>query len=128
MKLLQTTFILFLLVASSHTFGQSLKITSVGSADNYSAKLLEKQLVGKELELTLFQDSALVVIAPLHQKEKMKQTGVNQYMRTDSTDTGKSSSELTLLKTKGQLSSINLKLISTSQAGDKTEIWIIAKP
>jgi hypothetical protein len=80
------------------------------------------------VELTLFKDSALVFIAPLHQTEKLKQISMNQYMRTDTVDKDISSSLLTVNKIQDHLLSINLKLTKSNQAGDKKETWIIAKP
>ena len=128
MKLLQSTALLFLLMLCNSAFSQSLKITSVGSEDNVSYKLIEKQIVGKKLELTLYNDSAIVFIAALHQTEKMKQINLNQYMRTDSTDKNMTLSLLTVHGTQKQLLSINLRLVYLGEAGDKMEIWLIAKP
>jgi hypothetical protein len=128
MKLLQSVAFLFLLMACNNAIGQSLKITSIGSEDNVSYKLIEKQIVGKKLELTLCKDSAIVFIAALHQKEKMKQINLNQYMRTDSTDKDITLSLLTVHRTQTQLLSINLRLVYLGEAGDKMEIWLIAKP
>ncbi len=128
MKLFKLSALLLLLMVCNTTIAQSLKITSVGSADNVSYKVIEKQLVGKKLELMLYNDSATVFIAALHQTEKMKQITLNQYMRTDSTDENKTLSLLTVHKTQTKLLSINLKLLYLGEAGDKMELWIIAKP
>ncbi|MGZ3764525.1 MAG: hypothetical protein ACXVA2_07660 [Mucilaginibacter sp.] len=128
MKVISAAVLFFLLITCDVAMGQSLKITSIGSADRISAKILEKQLVGKKLELTLYKDSALVFVVPLHQREKMKQVSMNQYMRTDSTEKERTLSLLTISQFNGQLLSVNLKLLYSDLQGDQKEIWIIAKP
>ncbi|MGZ3778826.1 MAG: hypothetical protein ACXVJB_05625 [Mucilaginibacter sp.] len=128
MKLAHATVTLCFFVVCNIAFSQTLKITSVSSPDRISGKLLEKQLVGKTLELTFYKDSATVAIAALHKNEKMKQTDTNQYTNINTASEQKSTSQLTLVKMLDKLSAIKLKLVTENEAGDKMEILIIAKP
>src|SRR5579862_5037038 len=129
MKWLRYALILLCLIISYSDFAQTLKITSVGSDNKSSQKILEKQFVGKTIELKLYKDSASVTIPALHKGAKMRQTGPDQYHRVDNADEESSFSLLTISRTADQLTSINLRMvIIDNEAGDKTDIWIIAKP